>query len=58
MYKIIKDIDTDSVNCIKRLTDNVYIPLSEGNTHYQEYLEWLSEGNIPITEEDSEQGTE
>ena len=30
-----------------RLKDGVIIPLVEGNTDYQEYLEWLSDGNTP-----------
>ena len=31
------------------LTDGttLSIPLEESNRHYQEYLEWLSEGNTP-----------
>lgn len=24
-----------------------YIPYDENNRHYQEYLEWLAEGNTP-----------
>lgn len=31
-----------------RLSDNAYIPMSEENTDYQEYLRWLSEGNTPL----------
>ena len=30
---------------ILRTSDNVKIPINEGNTDYQEYLEWLEEGN-------------
>jgi hypothetical protein len=33
---------------IKRLADNVFIPLDPANTDYQKYLEWLSEGNTPL----------
>ena len=32
---------------VKRVTDNAFIPMSPDNTDYQEYLEWLSEGNTP-----------
>jgi hypothetical protein len=32
---------------IHRISDNAYIPKSEDNMDYQEYLEWLSEGNTP-----------
>ena len=27
------------------ITDNAYIPFDEANTDYQEYLEWVAEGN-------------
>jgi hypothetical protein len=39
---------TQSTECIKRLSDNAFIPLSEGNTDYQLYLAWLAEGNVPL----------
>jgi hypothetical protein len=41
MYKIHNE------RVIHRLTDNAYIPKSEDNMDYQEYLKWLSEGNTP-----------
>jgi len=33
---------------IKRLADDAFIPLAEGNTDYQAYLAWLDEGNTPL----------
>ena len=31
---------------VKR-SDGVFIPFSPDNTDYQQYLEWLAEGNVP-----------
>lgn len=46
IYKIIKDPDTNKE--IGILKNNIhFIPLSHGNTDYQEYLEWVAEGNEP-----------
>ena len=30
---------------ILRKEDNAYIPMDSANTDYQEYLEWVAEGN-------------
>ena len=47
MYKKTKNARTGQENprIILRTTDNVYIPVSEGNTDYQEYLAWVAKGN-------------
>jgi len=41
-YKIIND------HIVLRLADNANIPFDEGNTDYQSYSQWLSEGNTPL----------
>jgi hypothetical protein len=33
---------------ILRLTDNAFIPPDPANTDYQQYLEWVSQGNQPL----------
>jgi len=42
MYKL-----TSSNTTVQRLSDNAFIPFDRGNRDYQEYLKWLSKGNIP-----------
>lgn len=32
---------------VKRLTDMTYIPFDPANRSYQEYLQWIAEGNEP-----------
>lgn len=47
MYKLLPDTIMGEAQCIKRLSDNAFIPLDPANTDYQEYLKWLAEGNEP-----------
>ncbi len=42
MYKL-----TQSETTVQRLSDNAFIPFDGGNRDYQEYLQWLAEGNTP-----------
>lgn len=35
-------------NTIIRVEDRTFIPFDPANTSYQEYLEWLAEGNEPL----------
>ena len=52
MYKILSKTQTPAgmidSECIKRLSDNAFIPFDPANTDYQEYLKWVAEGNTPI----------
>ena len=41
------DGTTEEQNCIIRIEDSAFIPFDPANTDYQEYLEWVSEGNTP-----------
>jgi len=48
MYKKIKNVDGTIINnIIIRKSDNAFIPLDNANTDYQEYLQWLDDGNTP-----------
>ena len=47
-YKKLPRLEDDSWDCVLRIEDNVGIPCVEGNTDYQEYLEWVAEGNTPL----------
>ena len=48
-YKLFKDPISDNEISVRKTDDNsdqvLSIPLSEGNTDYQEYLAWVAEGN-------------
>jgi len=48
-YKLVNNPITNTTVSINKITEGriVCIPLDEANTDYQEYLEWLAEGNTP-----------
>ena len=52
IYKFVKDSsDNRNISVMKKNGDhNIYIPItsgSVGNTDYQEYLKWKSDGGVP-----------
>jgi hypothetical protein len=53
MYQLISSTPMGPATCVKRLSDNAFIPMSEGNNDYQEYLRWLAEGNTPEPAEET-----
>ena len=48
-YKLYADCpDLGKINAIQRILDDgtiTSIPMAENNTDYEEYLEWVAEGN-------------
>lgn len=49
MYKQLRTSNNAISNTtILRISDNAFIPFAPGNRDYQEYLEWIEEGNTPI----------
>ena len=46
-YQLLPDKYGEPVDSILRLSDNACIPKCTDNRDYQEYLEWVAEGNTP-----------
>jgi hypothetical protein len=51
MYQQCKNLDGSIATCIKRLSDNAFIPFDPANTDYADYLAWLALGNEPLPAE-------
>ena len=46
-YKQVTDPSGDLLDIVQKLPDTTFIPFDPANTDYQEYLEWVAEGNTP-----------
>ena len=51
IYQVCLNELGQAAQCIKRIADNALIPFDPANTDYQEYLEWVAEGNTPTPAE-------
>ena len=49
MYQLLPNTTIGVTKCIKRLSDNAFIPMDEQNTDYQEYLKWVAEGGVVLS---------
>ena len=47
IYKKILNPFTNQVESVVLIEENKYIPFDNNNRDYQEYLEWVEEGNVP-----------
>jgi hypothetical protein len=47
MYQQLPDTPMGAATCIKRISDNAFIPFDPANTDYQAYLAWIEAGNTP-----------
>jgi hypothetical protein len=46
-YQLSTPSGSQPANCVIRLFDGAVIPFDPANTDYQEYLTWVSQGNVP-----------
>ena len=48
VYKLFVDPMSQQHRYVIKIAEGLFIPIDTGNRDYQEYLEWLAEGNEPL----------
>lgn len=56
MYQLQADNFIGPAQCVKRLSDNAFIPFDPANTDYQEYLKFLAQGGQPLPADEVDNG--
>jgi hypothetical protein len=46
-YKKVTNLITNEEDTVQNTETTAFIPFDPANTDYQEYLEWIEEGNTP-----------
>jgi len=54
MYKLNQLNSSGNQSSVIKVETMTYIPFDPANTDYQEYLEWLAEGNEPLPADEPE----
>ena len=53
-YKLVTDIISGNIQSVKRTDASgaiAFVPFDDANKDYQQYLEWVAEGNTPTPAE-------
>ena len=52
MYRLIKDVISGDVSCVKRLPDNAFIPFDPANTDYQQFKQAINDDTAQLEDAD------